>query len=148
MAILVNYQFIGKHIEPYAPAYNHVGDAGFDFRADVPEKIVVQPSQTVVIPTGLCFDMGRGVELQVRSRSGLAAKNSVQVLNSPGTVDSGYRGEIKVILRNSGKGVFVVEPGMRIAQGVFSEYLEANFVPGEITESERGSAGFGSTGTK
>ncbi len=149
MSLLVNYKFVGKHIDPYKPAYAHVGDAGFDFRADVaPEGILIEPGETAIIPSGLCFEVGRWHELQVRSRSGLAAKHSVHVLNSPGTVDSGFRGEVQIILRNSGSIPFLVEPNIRVAQGVFNEYIEANFKEGELSETERGTGGFGSTGTK
>jgi len=141
------------------PKYETEGSAGFDFRANLPNKgevIILGPSGSgnniAMVPTGLHFQLPPIMELQVRPRSGLAAKKSITVLNSPGTVDSDYRGEVKVILINHGTEDFVVNNGDRIAQGVISsifsmDYIDFNQV-NELDETERGSDGFGSTGVK
>jgi dUTP pyrophosphatase len=141
------------------PKYETNGAAGFDFRANLPnegEVIIIGPSgsgnNVAMVPTGLHFQLPPIMELQVRPRSGLAAKKSITVLNSPGTVDSDYRGEVKVILINHGTEDFVVSNGDRIAQGVISsifnmDYINLNQVD-ELDETERGSGGFGSTGIK
>ena len=128
------------------------GSSGFDLRANLPNGSVEIPSGEVrLIPTGLYFDIPENFEIQVRPRSGLAAKNSVTVLNTPGTIDSDYTGEVKVILINHGKDTFTVNHGARIAQAVFSTVLAKSVVNlNQISEinksSERGSGGFGSTG--
>ena len=135
------------------PSYFYEGDSGFDFRADLKEeKITVKSGGRKIIPTGLYFEVPRGYELQVRPRSGLAAKYGITVLNTPGTVDSNYRGEIKIILINLGEEDFIVENGDRIAQGVISSVLDN--VWGELksveslNDSNRQDSGFGSTGKK
>lgn len=134
------------------PLYQKIGDSGFDFMANLPDDavILVEPLKRALIPTGLHFQIPIGFELQVRPRSGLALKKGITVLNTPGTVDSGYRGEIKVILYNTGEETFVVKNGDRIAQGVIApvqfdkttKFLRVN----KLDESDRGSNGFGSTG--
>lgn len=131
------------------PAYAKTGDSGFDLRANLPDGPVVIPAGKVeAIPTGLHFEVPYNFELQVRSRSGLALKNGVMVLNSPGTVDSGYRGEVKAIIFNTGAyGDFIVNHGDRICQGVVCPVIhnvKLDLVE-ELTESERGEDGFGST---
>ena len=134
------------------PKYFHDGDSGFDFRAYINEKITIEPGQRKLIKTGLYFEIPNGYELQVRPRSGLAANNGVTVLNTPGTVDTGYRGEIKIILINLGYVDFIVENGDRIGQGVVSSVISN--VWGELTpvknlkHSSRNDKGFGSTGKK
>ena len=141
------------------PKYETNGAAGFDFRANLPnegEVIIIGPSgsgnNVAMVPTGLHFQLPPIMELQVRPRSGLAAKKSITVLNSPGTVDSDYRGEVKVILINHGTEDFVVSNGDRIAQGVISSILNMDYINlnqvDELDETERGSGGFGSTGIK
>lgn len=134
------------------PEYATEGSAGFDFRADLSEPIYLNPGEIRMVPTGLYFELPSNLELQVRPRSGLAAKHGVTVLNTPGTVDSDYRGEVKVILINHGKNTFVIENGERIAQGVIANVIGKNLVSLTKTEtlndSERGESGFGSTGTK
>ena len=141
------------------PKYETNGAAGFDFRANLPnegEVITIGPSgsgnNVAMVPTGLHFQLPPIMELQVRPRSGLAAKKSITVLNSPGTVDSDYRGEVKVILINHGTEDFVVSNGDRIAQGVISSILNMDYINlnqvDELDETERGSGGFGSTGIK
>ena len=132
------------------PVYAKIGDSGFDLRAN--ERGSLKPLERKLVGTGLYFELPDGYELQIRPRSGLAYKNGVTVLNSPGTVDTGYRGEIKVLLVNISNEKFTWDKGERIAQGVVSHRISSDYGElvevVEITESERGSGGFGSTGTK
>jgi dUTP pyrophosphatase len=132
------------------PVYAKVGDSGFDLRSN--EGGTLKPLERMLVGTGLYFELPDGYELQVRPRSGLAAKHGVTVLNSPGTVDTGYRGEIKVILVNLSNDVFTFEKGERIAQGVIASRVSSDFGDlievTELSNSERGDNGFGSTGTK
>ena len=132
-----------------APAYGSSGASGFDLRANNEEDITIPVGGTALIPTGLYMAVPAGFEMQVRSRSGLAAKNGVFVLNAPGTVDSDYRGEVKVILHNTGTQPFTVSAGDRIAQGVICPVVHAvwNIVE-SLESSDRGEGGFGSTGVK
>lgn len=140
-----------KKLNPKAgiPQYAHEGDSGMDVRAclDGPPTFVY-PFETVMIPTGLSVEIPVGYEIQVRPRSGLAAKNGVTVLNTPGTVDSTYRGEIKVILINLNRDkTFMVQDGDKIAQLVVAPVMRAEVEEAaELSETERGSGGFGSTG--
>ena len=130
------------------PTYETSSSAGMDIRAFLPNgKVSILPKETKLIGTGLFFEIPNGLEVQIRPRSGLAVKNFITVLNSPGTIDADYRGEIKVILINHGSKMFEIEDKMRIAQMVVSKYEKVNF---ELVShlSERGSGGFGSTGTK
>ncbi|MBO4440886.1 dUTP diphosphatase [bacterium] len=129
------------------PVYKTTGAAGADICSN--EDIVIKSGGRTVVPTGLFPEIPDGYELQVRSRSGLAAKNGLFVLNSPGTIDSDYRGEIKVILANLGEEDFVISKGDRIAQLILSPVLQALFVEtDELSGSSRGEGGFGSTGVK
>lgn len=134
------------------PSYQKEGDSGFDFMANLveDEEIVVEPLKRALVPTGLHFQIPIGFELQVRPRSGLALKNGITVLNTPGTVDSGYRGEVKVILFNTGEEAFKIKNGDRIAQGVITPVQikkTTKFVTvNKLDESDRGMGGFGSTG--
>ena len=132
------------------PVYAKEGDSGFDLRAS--ERGSLKPLERKLVSTGLYFELPDGYELQIRPRSGLAYKNGVTVLNSPGTVDTGYRGEIKVLLVNISNEDFAWDKGERIAQGVISHRVSSDFgnltEVFEINESERGDGGFGSTGTK
>ena len=126
------------------------GSSGLDLRAAVPEDepIVLEPGGFALVPTGLQIALPPGTEGQVRPRSGLAARSGVTVLNSPGTVDADYRGEVKVILVNHGRQSFEVTRGKRIAQMVVAQYVPVRFVPvASLDETERGAGGFGSTGT-
>lgn len=133
--------------EDHIPIYSSKGAAGADIRADLQESIVIEPGATALIPTGLFFEIPEGYEIQVRPRSGLALKSGITVLNTPGTIDSDYRGELKVILINHGKAPFIVERGMRIAQIVLAKVSIAEFVNARIlSNSERGAGGFGHTG--
>ncbi|WP_407400336.1 dUTP diphosphatase [Treponema sp.] len=129
------------------PCYKTEGAAGADVCALLEEKIVLKKGQRIIIPTGLFFEIPQGYEIQVRPRSGLAAKNGVTVLNTPGTIDSDYRGELKVILINLGDEDFEINNGDRIAQIVVAPVTVGNFIQTEsISVTERGAGGFGSTG--
>lgn len=143
--------FMNKSNNP-DPVYAHKGDSGFDLRANLEEQFRLLPGEWKAIPTGLYFEIPIGFELQVRPRSGLSFKYGVTVLNSPGTVDSGYRGEIQVILINHSKEVFTIEHGDRIAQGVISPVLTSEITNlnkvESLSETSRGEGKFGSTGTK
>jgi len=131
------------------PHYATDHAAGVDLPAAVDEETVLQPGAHAMVPTGLSIALPAGYEAQVRPRSGLAAKNGVTVLNSPGTIDADYRGEIKVILINHGQEPFVVERGMRIAQMVVAPVTSVSWQAVEsLDETSRGGGGFGSTGTK
>ena len=131
------------------PKYETVGSSGVDLAANVSENIEIKPGQTEVIPTGLAVSIPKNFEIQIRPRSGLAAKNQISVLNTPGTIDADYRGEIKVILINHGNKSFIIEKGLRIAQMVLCPIIKANLKEVEtLDETHRGSGGFGSTGIK
>ena len=131
------------------PQYKTIGSSGMDIAAFIDNEILIKPSEKKIIPTGIKLKIPKGYEVQIRPRSGLAANNDVTVLNTPGTIDSDYRGEIKVILFNHGKNIFKVENGLRIAQMVLCPVIEAKLSEVEIIdETERGEGGFGSTGTK
>ncbi|MCQ2158016.1 MAG: dUTP diphosphatase [Bacteroidales bacterium] len=131
------------------PAYATELSAGMDVRADISESIELKPLQRAMVPTGLYLEIPAGFEVQVRPRSGLAAKHGITVLNSPGTIDADYRGEVKVILVNLSEESFVIEPAERIAQLVLAkhEHIDWEEVE-ELSSSDRGAGGFGSTGTK
>ncbi|MFN4008735.1 MAG: dUTP diphosphatase [Pannonibacter sp.] len=130
------------------PAYQSQDAAGFDLLAAVDGDVVLLPGAYAMVPTGLAMAIPRGFEGQVRPRSGLAAKNGVTVLNTPGTVDADYRGEVKVILINHGLEPFTVSRGMRIAQMIIAPVLQATLLEvAGLDETDRGSGGFGSTGT-
>lgn len=131
------------------PEYATEFSAGLDVRADNDEPIVLAPLARAIVPTGLYLEIPRGYEVQVRPRSGLAAKKGVTVLNSPGTIDSDYRGEVCVILVNLSSEPFTVERGERIAQLILARYEQIQWEEvGELSSSDRGEGGFGSTGTK
>ena len=131
------------------PQYATPHSAGVDLRADITESIVLEPLGRAMVPTGLYLEIPAGYEAQVRPRSGLAAKKGVTVLNSPGTIDADYRGEVRVILVNLSSEPFAVEPGERIAQMVIARHEHVEWEEVEVLEeSERGAGGFGSTGVK
>jgi len=131
------------------PAYATASSAGCDLSAAVAEPMTIAPGARAIIPTGIALALPEGYEGQVRPRSGLAARHGVTVLNSPGTIDSDYRGEVKVILANFGSDAFQVERGLRIAQLVVAPVIQVAWRPVDaLTESERGAGGFGSTGTR
>lgn len=130
------------------PAYETAQSAGMDLAAAIDAPMTLAPGKRAMVPTGLAIALPAGYEAQVRPRSGLAAKNGVTVLNTPGTIDADYRGEVKVILVNLGEDSFEIERGMRIAQMVIAPVTQASFTEvGSLSETERGSGGFGSTGT-
>ena len=135
---------------PYPlPDYATPGSAGLDLRAHLPEPKVIQPGERVLIPTGLSLALPNGFEAQVRPRSGLALKHGITVLNSPGTVDADYRGDVGVILINLGAEPFTIEPGDRVAQLVIAAYAQVEWTSVEVLpETERGAGGFGHTGTQ
>ena len=131
------------------PTYATEQSAGMDLTAALEEAIEIGPGERMLIPTGLTIELPEGYEAQIRPRSGLALKHGVTVLNSPGTVDADYRGEIGVILANLGQQEFTVERGMRIAQMVIAKHATVEWeIADELSETERGSGGFGSTGSK
>ena len=133
----------------YMPSYAHDGDAGADIRASLAEPMTIEPHTWNAVPTGLFANIPYGYENQIRPRSGLAFKNGITVLNTPGTIDCNYRGEIKVILINHSDTDFIVEDGDRIAQMVVAPVTRAEFGGADvIEETVRGEGGFGSTGVK
>ena len=139
------------HCEGLAlPAYESADAAGMDLRAAVPmsEPLILNPGERSLVPTGLVFMLPRGFEAQVRPRSGLAIKHGVTVINSPGTVDADYRGEVMVPIINHGDEPFEIERGMRVAQVVVAPVLQVEVKEvKEVDQTERGAGGFGSTGT-
>ncbi|MBR4064906.1 MAG: dUTP diphosphatase [Tidjanibacter sp.] len=129
------------------PHYETPLSAGMDVRADLSEAVTLAPLGRALIPTGLYVELPAGYEMQVRPRSGLAAKYGLTVLNSPGTIDADYRGEVKVILANLSDTPFTIEPGERIAQLVVARHERVEWVESEaLSDTERGAGGFGSTG--
>lgn len=137
-----------EYIDPaVTPSYATEGAAAMDMRADLPEAIEVLPGTRTMIPTGVFMAIPAGYEAQVRPRSGLAAKHGITITNSPGTIDSDYRGEIKVIFQNTGNEAFTVEPGERIAQLLIAPVVQARLdFCTELDDTARGDGGFGSTG--
>lgn len=132
------------------PKYETVSSAGMDIRAFIPEgKIEIEPQERKLIRTGLCLEIPKGYEVQIRPRSGLALKNGITVLNSPGTIDADYRGELRVILINHSADRFLITNEMRIAQMVVAQFSRVDlFEVEDLSETNRGEGGFGSTGTK
>ena len=131
------------------PKYETSGSSGMDLAANIDANINIDPGKTAIIPTGLALSIPKGFEVQIRPRSGLAAKQKISVLNTPGTIDADYRGEIKVILINLGQDSFKVEKGLRIAQMVVCPIVQAQLKEvDDLSETDRGKGGFGSTGTK
>jgi dUTP pyrophosphatase len=131
------------------PKYETDGSSGMDLSANIEKEIQIAPGKSSIIPTGLAVSIPKNFEIQIRPRSGLAAKNQISVLNTPGTIDADYRGEIKVILINLGKNIFKIQKGLRIAQMVLCPVIKATLKEVETLEkTKRGTGGFGSTGTK
>ncbi len=129
------------------PAYETEGAAGMDLRANISEAVELKPLERDLIPTGIFIELPTGFEAQVRPRSGLAVKKGLTLLNSPGTIDSDYRGEIKILLVNVSNEVQVIEPGERIAQMIIGKYEQVSWEEAEmLEETRRGSGGFGHTG--
>ena len=132
-----------------SPAYATPLSAGMDIRANIDEPITLAPLERALVPTGLYIALPEGYECQVRPRSGLAVKHGITVLNSPGTVDADYRGELRTLLVNLSDKPFVIEPGERIAQMIVSRHEHVEWEEVEVLdETERGAGGFGSTGVK
>ena len=141
----INQEF--NHI--VEPSYATEGSAGLDIRAALNDRLTLQPMQIEMIPTNISVEIPEGFELQVRPRSGLAVKHGIGILNSPGTIDSDYRGEIKIILINFSKEEYVIHPGDRIAQLVLSKVYKAEMKEEpNLNHSKRGAGGFGHTGRK
>lgn len=131
------------------PNYATIHSAGMDLRANITESIVLGPLKRILVPTGIHIELPEGYEAQIRPRSGLAAKHGIGIVNSPGTIDADYRGEIKIILVNLSDEEFVLNPGERIAQMVVAKFERVDWrVADVLGESERGEGGFGSTGKK
>ena len=131
------------------PKYETEQSAGMDLRAFIEEPIVLKPMQRVLVPTGLFIELEKGFEAQIRPRSGLAFKNGITVLNSPGTIDADYRGEIKILLVNLSNEEFIVNSGERVAQMIIAKHETAEIVEvKELSDTERGAGGFGHTGKK
>tara|TARA_B000000565_G_scaffold246211_1_gene214620 strand:- start:168 stop:608 length:441 start_codon:yes stop_codon:yes gene_type:complete len=131
------------------PKYETSGSSGLDLSANIKTPVKIEPGKTTIIPTGISVSIPKNFEIQIRPRSGLAAKNQITVLNTPGTIDADYRGEIKVILINLSKETFIVENGARIAQMVVCPVIKAKLKEVDsLDNTSRGSGGFGSTGMK
>ena len=129
------------------PKYESNGAAGMDLSADIDAEVELKPLERFLFPTGIAISLPKDLEAQIRPRSGLAIKNGITLLNTPGTVDSDYRGEIKVILANISNDKYTIKPGDRIAQMVLSQFVQSQFELVEnLDETDRGSSGFGSTG--
>ena len=145
---MIQVKVINKGKQPL-PKYATPQSAGMDLRANIEEAFTLKPLERKLVPTGLFISLPEGYEAQVRPRSGLALKHGITVLNTPGTVDADYRGEIGVVLVNLSNEPFTVEPGERIAQMVIAKHEQADFmVVEELDETERGAGGYGHTGVK
>ena len=131
------------------PKYETDGSSGMDLTANIENEVIIEPGKTKLVPTGISLSIPNNFEIQLRPRSGLAAKHQISILNTPGTIDADYRGELKVILINLGEKTFIIEKGLRIAQMVLCPVIKANLKEvNELEKTERGTGGFGSTGTK
>ncbi len=140
----VKIKFQKLHPDAQVPSYAHIGDAGADVYGVA--EVTLQPQNRAAIPTGLAVDIPIGYEIQVRPKSGLALKHGLAVLNSPGTIDAGYRGEIQIIMINLGTEAYTFDKGQKIAQLVLKPVIQARYVEEELENSDRGIGGFGSTG--
>tara|TARA_B100000686_G_scaffold328992_1_gene389666 strand:- start:2832 stop:3272 length:441 start_codon:yes stop_codon:yes gene_type:complete len=135
--------------ETIIPKYETENSSGMDIVANINKEVEILPGEKTIIPSGFSLSIPKGFEIQIRPRSGLAAKKGISVLNTPGTIDADYRGEVKVILINLGKEKFIIEKGMRIAQMVVSPVTQAELEEAkELPKTSRGTGGFGSTGIK
>lgn len=129
------------------PEYKTIGSSGFDLSAFIDKEENLRPGEIKLISTGLIFEIPLGFEIQIRPRSGLAAKNGISIVNTPGTIDSDYRGEVKIILINHSKENFIIKKGDRIAQAVLATVVQANLMEAnELSDTKRSSGGFGHTG--
>lgn len=141
-------KIINKSTNPM-PAYATPGSAGLDLRANISGNVTLEPLDRAIVPTGIYIQLPEGYEAQIRPRSGLAAKNGITVLNSPGTIDSDYRGEICAILVNLSREPFTIHSGDRVCQMVIARVVQAEIEPVEVLdETERGNGGFGHSGIK
>ncbi len=148
-SITVRVLRLGDGRETVLPAYASEGAAGADLAAALETPLTLEPGARALVPTGLCVELPDGFEMQIRPRSGLAARHGVTVLNSPGTVDSDYRGEVKVLLINLGAEAVTISSGERIAQAVIAPVVRGDFVLADgLSGSARGTGGFGSTGRR
>lgn len=148
MSKFIEVKYINEGTQ-IVPKYATAQSAGCDVRANITEPITIKPLERKLIPTGLKIELPDGYECQVRPRSGLALKYGITVINTPGTIDADYRGEIGVVLINLSNEDFVVNPSDRIAQLVFTEYVQVNFVEADkLSETERGEGGYNHTGVK
>jgi dUTP pyrophosphatase len=139
----------GNYSDIPLPSYSTTGSSGMDIRAAIEDELIIEPGQVILVPTNLSVEIPAGYEIQVRPRSGLAAKYGIGVLNSPGTIDSDYRGEVKIILINFSKEQFKISRGDRIAQIVVSKVYIGNIIESDdLNSSSRGSGGFGHTGQR
>lgn len=144
----VHIKIINKSGHPL-PSYETMSSAGMDLRANIEAPTTLKPLERAIVKTGIFIELPQGYEAQIRPRSGLAAKKGITVLNSPGTIDADYRGEIGIILVNLSNQDFTIENGERIAQMIISKHERAVFIEAEeLSETERGAGGFGSTGIK
>lgn len=135
------------HYKGDLPQYQSTLASGFDVRAQIESGITLKTGERAMVATGLCFEIPPGYEIQARPRSGLAAKNGISLVNTPGTIDADYRGEVKIILINHGLEAFEIKPQERIAQLVLAPVVQADFeILSTLSETERGAGGFGSTG--
>ena len=147
-AVMIKVRIINKG-HHHLPEYATPQSAGMDLRANIEEPIILKPMQRMLVSTGLFMALPAGYEAQVRPRSGLALKHGITVLNTPGTIDADYRGEVKVLLVNFSDTDFVINDGERIAQMVISKHETADFIEvEELDETERGAGGYGHTGVK
>ncbi len=148
MTVTVSVRRLPHNTDLPLPAYETASAAGMDLPAAIDRDMILEPGARALVPTGLAIALPAGYEAQIRPRSGLAARDGVTVLNTPGTVDADYRGEVKVILINLGDAPFTVTRGMRVAQMVIAPVTQAEMVEADtLPETERGAGGFGSTGT-
>jgi dUTP pyrophosphatase len=144
----MNVKIVNHSTHPL-PHYQTDGAAGMDIRAHLNENLVLKPFERALVPTGLFIELPQGLEAQIRPRSGLAFKHGITVLNAPGTIDSDYRGELKVLLVNLSSEEFIIQNGERVAQLVIASYVKTDWEEvAELTTSVRNEGGFGSTGNK
>jgi dUTP pyrophosphatase len=149
MSVIINIKVLNNGFNLPIPEYATDLSAGVDLLAAIEQPIILEPGKRVLVKTGISIELPNGYEAQIRPRSGLALKHGITILNSPGTIDADYRGEIGAILINHGQDNFVIERGMRIAQMVIAQYCKVKFNESqELSSTERGTGGFGSTGTR
>lgn len=147
MKLTISIQKLDNYIGSDLPKYATAQSAGLDLKAAIEQDLIIQSGQRILIPTGLAIELPAGYEAQIRPRSGLALNHGITILNSPGTIDADYRGEIKIIIINLSTDDFIVTPGMRIAQMVIAKFIQADLkLTLKLSDSIRNQQGFGSTG--